>query len=195
MSEPNKIARWRKLFKVVQVEATNLAVNHHIYVEVRNIIAASPVARRPSSFHRWLGSVYAAACVICVRRLASRRRADTSLWNLLKKIEKDAHLICLERHVELWKEIYDGPDWETVWRRTAERDFAGLCGKGAKRLSERSIQRDLGSLRQATAAIENYATKRIAHQVDEPAVPPPLTPTWRRRLRGLSALSYVMAHC
>jgi hypothetical protein len=164
MTDSAEIENWKKDFEVVLCEATNLVVNHHLYVEVRGIIADSPTARKPSTFHSWLGDLYVGASVMRVRRLLDTGKHRISLCELLHSISARSILISRERHVGLWKEVYGTrDDWETVYLPVALKDFARLCGARATFLPKRQVQSDIRSLESVAKAIESFANKRVAH--------------------------------
>jgi hypothetical protein len=173
MQDSPKVQRWKEWFGPVKSDATTLVVNHHVYVEVKRIIAHSPVARQSSAFHAWLGDVYVGATVVRVRRFVSRSKGEPSLWKLLEDMKKHNVEISRSRHKALWMQHYGGPDWEEIWLPLADDDFDRLCGEGCAHLSKESVGADMDSLRKETEAIKRYANERVAHYAPSPLKSPP----------------------
>ena len=163
-AEEARLHEWQSQFGAIRDQAAALIVNHHIFREVKDIIANSPVARQPSSFHSWLGRIYAQSALISVRRLIGKRKDEVSLRRLLEDIRRHRTLISRERHIAMWVKQYgDNPEWTDM----GNADFDHQCGEGESCPRRRDIDEDLGSLGTATAKIKAYADERVAHYAAE----------------------------
>lgn len=164
------IERWKREYEAVHFEAQELAVSHHIFKRVKDIIVKNPTAKQPSSFHSWFNRVYGAAAVITVRRLMGQGANEISFRRLLDDIKRNSRLISVERHVGMWVEIY-GRKSRIV--DAGRCDFECVCGKGNTHLQGRDVKNDTAELERLTTRIVELATDKIAHHLDrEPATLP-----------------------
>jgi len=157
------LEKWCEQFSGIEQDAMQLVVNHHVYREVRNIIAANPTARQPSEFHGWMDCVYAAAAVAGVGRLIDPDRRSVSLRNLLSEIKDNSRLISVDRYVQMHAESNPSLPAADV-ADMAKGDFERSCGSSASYLPANTVEADIQLLDDFTRLIKKYRNRRVAHK-------------------------------
>ncbi len=154
MTDDERWQQWQEWFQTIFEDVQSALINRTIFQEVRAMIDANPKIQKHSSFYEWMANVYADSGLMAVRRQLDTDTRSVSLTRLLKDIAEHPHVLSRDRFVALYR-------WEL--QDLAHRDFDREVGQGAPHIDPHVVEANLEAFREATADIERYGTKRVAH--------------------------------
>lgn len=156
VSMDSRFDKWNKWLDVIYKEITSLSFHRHIFWEVQDIIKSNPKIQRPSSFYKFLGSVYAASALMGVRRqVKDKDKNSISFARLLKEICDTPEVFSRNCFVALYK--------GSTIERLADRDFDKFAGKAGSHVDPELVNLDFKKLKAKARKCEKYADQRIAH--------------------------------
>lgn len=156
MTDDELFKQWEGWLEIIYTDIQELVIRRHIFWEVQKIIRANPRIQKPSSYYTWMGSVYAAAASIGVRRQIDNGRHVVSFYRLLLEIQRKPGVLSRKRYVSLYKE-------PLIEVRVADRHFDRFAGRGKPHVELRMIKKDIADLTAITSKIKDYANERVAH--------------------------------
>lgn len=148
--------KWNGWLETIKKDTINLFINRHIFWEVQKIIEANPKIHLPSTFYRWMGSMYAVYMSIGLRRQADKDSRAISFYRLLKEIESQAGVVSRERYIALCQD-------KGLRTEVADREFDRLAGIGRPHIDPSMVNEDRAQLIEQTKDMKNYVDKRVAH--------------------------------
>ncbi|MCC7202116.1 MAG: hypothetical protein IT393_05545 [Nitrospirae bacterium] len=156
MTHDEIFKQWNEWLGIIYTDIQELVIRRYIFWEVQKIIRANPRIQKSSSFYTWLGSVFAAAASIGVRRQADNRTDVISLYRLLSEIKKKPEVLSRERYVTL----YSDPE---IRKGVANCHFDRFAGVGNTHVDRRKVEKDIGDIAAITSRLKDYANERVAH--------------------------------
>jgi hypothetical protein len=162
-----KLDEW---LTVLDSEITELYVSQYIFKEVRDIVRANPKVNIGSSFYEWMGSAYASATTVAIRRQLDQHADSISFLNFLTLLWDTPQTISRARYVGLYKNL-GGPG--VLSRSLGEGDFDRIVGIGQEFLNPLTITKEITDLRRKTEVLRKYVNKRVAHYDKDPPAQPP----------------------
>lgn len=154
MTDDERWQQWREWFQTIFEDVQGALINRTIFQEVRAMIDANPKIQKHSSFYEWMANVYADSGSMAVRRQLDPDTRSVSLARLLNDIAEHPDILSRDRFVALYRPELRG---------AAHHEFDREVGKGTPYIDPRAVEADLEALRKATADVERYGTKRVAH--------------------------------
>jgi hypothetical protein len=171
---------WNEWLDTISQDIFDLAMNRDTLRELRKIVAANPAVQEPGFFHEWLLKLYATTQAVGVRRQNDGAKDVVSLRRLLESMKANTHLLTRKRFINLYPhEMRD---------RHANRDFDKYCGVGWPCLDPATVDNLLRRLDDTAAAVHNFVSKRVAHQVEGASA----TATFDDLDKALDSLEYVL---
>lgn len=156
MTHNELFKQWDEWLKIIYTDIQELVIRRHIFWEVQKIIRANHRIQKSSSFYTWMGSVYAAAASIGIRRQIDERKDVISFYRLLFEIRRKPEVLSRKRYVSLYSE----PE---IRARVADRHFDRFAGRGKPHVDPRIVGKDITDLTAITSKIKDYANERVAH--------------------------------
>ena len=152
-------AKWIEWIGIIHGNIEELLTSQHIYKTYLEIVKNNPEVQSPSDFHDWVRKNYASAVAIHIRRELDMGSDVVSLKKLLSEMRDNPQVITRE----WYKGLYKGSNAEGF----ASGTFNTVAGTGDTFDSKIAIQ-DIEKLEQLGKHIKDYATSRIAHNIQKP---------------------------
>jgi len=164
MKNEEILKKWIDWIGIIHKNIENLLTSQHIYKTYLEIVKSNPEIQSPIDFHDWVRKNYASSVAIHIRRELDMGSDVISLKKLLTEIKNDPQVITKE-----WFEsLYKGSNAEAF----ADGDFKNVAGNGE--IFDSSIaSADIEKLEQLGKHIKEYATYRIAHNIEKPITKDP----------------------
>lgn len=178
------VAEWRRDFDVIYGDVQELAIQRHLYREIRRELEAGEerFANLDGTVFDWLRRMYVYSAVIAVRKQTENDPRSVSMRRLLQTIRPRAALLTRARHLAQAGELPAAAtererDQHEVRLQVLDERFDQLAGAGADHVSEASVQGDIDQILAAEARLASYVQKTIAHR-DRRGIGEPTTTTW-----------------
>lgn len=155
----NAYVRWRRRFKGVMTQITDIAHNRRLYLQIRDVIDANPAIQVPSAFYDWMRIAYIVDQTLAIRRLVDFDKRTVSFVNLMQEIADHPEVITRTRFVHPYAQ----------WMRDAgHRDFERFARPGAARITPAIIQKHRRDLIVAQRPIRRFVNRHVAHRSQHP---------------------------
>ena len=152
--------RWKRWLQHIYNEIVEMALDRHVYREVRAMIASNTDLQVPSTFYGWMNRAYVADMAVAIRRQTDRDRRSISLLRLIQDVRDHPEVISRRRYVGL----YDPGRMRTLGHRTFER----YAGSGAIQINPTVIRKHERELLAAERKLRRFVNKHVAHRSRHP---------------------------
>lgn len=164
MKNEEILKEWVEWIGVILGNIKNLLTSQEIYNTYLEIVKNNPEIQSPIDFHDWVRKNYASSVAIHIRRELDIGPDVISLKRLLTEIQKNPQVI-----TKAWfRSLYKRSNAEYF----ADGDFKTVAGKGDFFDSKIATQ-DIEKLEALGKHIKDYATYRIAHNIEKPIAKDP----------------------
>jgi hypothetical protein len=154
MDEDALLEKWNSWLDIIQADIQNVLTNHHIYLEVQEIINKNPKIQIGSAFYELMADVYHESMVMGIRRQLDNRKDSISLKRLLDEIIQNTEILSRNHYVKLYKILPS---------HIAHRDFDNLAGEGREYFEPIIAKEDLRLLELKAKNLKTFGNKKIAH--------------------------------
>jgi hypothetical protein len=179
-----EVFAWRRDFDVIYRDVQELAVQRHLYREIRAELEAGEerFAEMDGTVFDWLRRMHVYSAVIAIRKQMENDPRSVSMLRLLQTIRPRAARLTRADYVaragELPTNATERERLEHELRgEVLNERFDGLAGAGEQHVTEASVQRDIDQLLAAARALAPYVQWTIAHR-DRRGIGASTTTTW-----------------
>jgi hypothetical protein len=184
MTDDEHFGEWDLWLDRVRKDIENVVIGRHVYEEVEALVRENPSLHQPSSFYDLMTTTFSAWAAMAVRR---QMEADSvSLARLLAAIEKRPKVISRKRFVSIYiakirpasmvqaaEELVPrasgaylpGPEF---FEDIANRTFDKYVAADAEHVVGSLVNAERRSLWEKAEKVQAFASKRIAHLVEQP---------------------------
>lgn len=152
-----QLRAWQKTVRRVRREIGGLLHRHELFLSMREIVNNDADTRTPGTFAAWMMANYVDAVCVGIRRigdLTDGKHKVISLGRLLYTLLEHPGILTREWHRGLYpRSIRDAGD----------DTFDHHVGVGKEVLGERAIRQDFARVEKATARVQKFVNKRLAH--------------------------------
>lgn len=155
--------KWNQWLDRIYDQVEELLVRDYIYNEVQKIIQANSRIQKASLFYQWMGSVYAAATSIGIRRQLDPDKRSISLRRLLEEILKKPKVLSRQMFVSSYCSAVNEPETLKHMQKLANTEFDTFAGQGNTYVDSSLVQGDIDELITKLGGIKDFVNKRVAH--------------------------------
>ncbi len=137
-------------------EIRDLQKSQHIFWEVQKIIQANPKINVSNAFYAWMGSMYAAAMSVAIRRLVDKGPNSISFMRLLCEVLEHPVVLSRARYKSRFVNSQSPEDYQ-------DRDFDRQVGRGRDYIDPATVSSQIQTLKLKTDGLRKYVNKRVAH--------------------------------
>jgi hypothetical protein len=186
LTSGDQFNEWGDWLGLILKDVQNLAIGHHVFRRVRQIVQENERLHQPSSFYDLMTTTFSAWAAMAIRRQTEGN--SVSLARLLKAIKKQPEVLSRVRFVagytskmqagsERFEEAQRGseppsggayvPEPE-FFRKLANEAFDKLVGVGAAHIDPATVEEDWKKLWKSAEKVQTFASKRVAHLIEQP---------------------------
>ncbi|MFI5351622.1 MAG: hypothetical protein ACHQZS_01570 [Candidatus Binatales bacterium] len=155
---------WLEWFDFLEREMIDLCLVRDIYADIRRMIVRNPEIQKPSIFYSWMLALYFTRAVICIARLVDDKKTTKSFLRLLRRIEKQPHLVSRTQFVAAYissEGMSSIPKGDV--ERIANKEFDEWAGKGVTCIQQADVERDIDDLLRRAKPVTTHRHERVAH--------------------------------
>lgn len=156
MTDDERYELWDKWLGILETEVFDLRVNQHIFWEVQDIIRRNPKINIGSCYYEWMGSMYATAMSVAIRRLVDNDPNSISFMRLLREISDHPTVLSRARYKARFVNSQSPEDYQ-------DRDFDRQVGRGRDYINPATVSSQIQTLKLKTDGLRKYVNKRVAH--------------------------------
>jgi hypothetical protein len=192
MTEDQLFQLWDGWLDRIYKDVQNLVIGRHVYTEVQKIVQNNPRLHKPSSFYDLMTMTFSAWAAMAVRR--QQEAYSISVVRLLQELEKRPEVLSRKRFVDTFanKMLAGSPGEEPAQptsitssggafqpsrefaEHIANETFDNYVGRGAPQIDTSQIRAELHELRTKAEKLDKFASKKIAHLLEQPTEVPTL---------------------
>ena len=150
----NKFRQWKRQFKVIEKQITELALRRYIYREVTKLIQTNSRLQVRSAFYDWMHAVYVIDMTVSIRRLVDWNRRTISFIRLLEDVKQHPEVISRRRFTYPYKKLM---------KQFGHRDYERFAKPGQNILDKSVVATDRKLLIHSQKRLRKFLNTHIAH--------------------------------
>ena len=150
----NKFRQWKRQFKIIRNQITELALRRFIYREVTKLIQENPRLQVRSAFYDWMHSVYVTDMAMSIRRLVDWNKRTISFIRLMEDMKRHPEVISRRRFTHPYKNFM---------KQYGHRDYERFAKPGQNILDRRLIAFHRRTIVRSQKKIRHFLNNHIAH--------------------------------
>ena len=150
----NKFKQWKRQFKIIKNQITELAFRRFIYREVTKLIQKNPRLQVRSAFYDWMHSVYVTDMTMSIRRLVDWNKRTISFIRLMEDIRRHPEVISRRRFTYPYKNFM---------KQYGHRDYERFAKPGQDILDRSLIAIHRRTIVRSQKKIRHFLNNHIAH--------------------------------
>ncbi|MGH9376217.1 MAG: hypothetical protein ACRD1J_08645 [Terriglobia bacterium] len=154
MAGEQKYVQLNSWLDIIKQAVQELRIDQHIFWEVQEIIRTNHKIHTPGDFNGWMAKMYSSAMSVAIRRQVDEDTRSISFLRLLEEISDHPDVISRERFVSFYKGALE---------QLGQFDFDRNVGEGLDHVDSKTVESEIGDLKEKTDALRHYVNKRIAH--------------------------------
>ncbi len=150
----NKFRQWKRQFKIIEKQITELALRRFIYREVTKLIQTNPRLQVRSAFYDWMRTVYLTDMTVSIRRLVDWDKRTISFIRLLGDMIRHPEVISRRRFTHPYKNFM---------KQFGHRDYERFAKPGQNILDKNLIVSHRKTILRSQKKIRHFLNNHIAH--------------------------------
>jgi hypothetical protein len=141
---------------ILNQELHELRINQHIFWEVQEIIKNNPKINHGNHFYTFMGSMYASAMSVAIRRQIDPDKRSVSFLRLLEEIRDNPTVVSRTRY----KACYGNSPLPEEYQDDC---FDRFVGPERDYVDAAVVANEIAELKSKTIGLKKYVNKRVAH--------------------------------
>ena len=150
----NKFRQWKRQFKIIKNQITELARRRFIYQKVTKLIQTNPRLQVRSAFYDWMRAVYVTDMTVSIRRLVDWNKRTISFIRLIEDVKRHPEVISRRRFTHPYKNFM---------KQFGHRDYERFAKPGQNILDRSVIDNHRKTIVRSQKKIRHFLNNHIAH--------------------------------